>query len=257
MIPVFHQYDKISDNLLFFGGNVYLKMIVDLSNKNSLGAKVPSLNEYKVPSDKYTNTEYIISAKRKFKYYLVIEYPNPEPDSGIKTKSIPIYTYSILGLLDKMKEFDKTIEKAFAYKKDKLILLSDNVCSVQSYPSYNNVIEFTHDIYYRGIDHDIPDIGVKMILNNEYDIVFPANTTWKSFLYLIKTSDLYGWASSLVSGYMSNMTGQNVIDISSGEVSSYDRHKPSEVDKEVKTNTSIKRTKPITEKEKKRSFFDD
>ena len=257
MIPVFHQYDKITDNLLFFGGNVYLKMVVDLGNKNSLGGKVPPLSEYKIPSDKYNNTDYIISAKRKFKYYLSLDYPNPAESSDIKTKSVPIYTYSILGLLDKMKEFDKHVEKAFAYKRNKLVLLSDSIVSVSSYPSYTNVIEFVPDIYYRGIDHDIPDLGVKMILNNEYSVTFPLNTVWKSFLYLIQTSDLYGWGSSLVSGYMSRITGTNIVDIQNGTTSSFDKYKPSGVDEDVKTDTKVKRTKPITEKDKKRSFFDD
>ena len=255
MIDVFLEYNKITDNLSYFGNGVYLKMIVDLDNKNSTGGKVPAIAEYRIPSNKYNNTDFIITAKRKFKYYLAIEYPNPYEDSEIKVKSIPIYTYSIYGLLEKMKEFDKEINKAFAIKKNKLVLLSDSITSVKSYPSYDNIIEFTQDIYYRGVDKDIPDLGVKMILNNEYEITFPAKTVWKSFLYLIDKSDLYGWASTMVSGYSARITGSNIVELD--VTPNTDIHKPKDANNDIKSDTKIKKTKPISDSEKKRSFFDD
>lgn len=253
------EYDKLSDNLLNFGGSVSLKLIVSLSGKTQDGHKKNPIEQYRYPSNKYVDTSHLISLKRNFNPYLVIEYPNPNEYDQIKTKQIMIGMYSIMGLLDIMKDFDKKIEQAFAYKKKKLYLLSDCITPVKSYPSNGNCIEFVQDIFYTGPNKEEENIGVKMILNGEYSIVMNAFTTWKSFLYLIHTSDLYGWGSNLVSGLTAKAIG-DIIDLEPSVDDSI-QNMYNRKDEQLRSSTDtigqkISKSKPLNKGETKKSFFD-
>lgn len=244
---IYLEYERISDVLLYFGSNTYLRLIVEPGYKDKNGNKLPLSTEYRYPSNKYNNVSHSITVKRRFKSYLVIEYPGEDLNNIIVLRE-----YNIMGLLNKMQEFDKNIEKAFAYnKKNKLILLSDSITKVTSFPNEKSQIDFEQDIYYSGPDKDIPKIGVSMTLNNEYRLTFPAFTTWKSFLYLITKCDLYGWGSSLISNYFSGLIGKNVMDIETGFTKHY-------IPKEDNVNggAKIKKQKPLNKEDELKNFFD-
>lgn len=255
------EYDKMSDTLLNFGNSAYLKLIVSLSSKTQDGQKRNPIEQYRYPSNKYVNTSHLISLKRNFNPYLVIEYPNVDANeySSIKTKQIMIGMYSIMGLLDIMIDFDKKIEQAFGYKKNKLYLLNDCITPVKSYPSSGNVIEFVQDIFYSGPNKDVPNLGVKMTLNNEYTIVMNAFTTWKSFLYLIHTSDLYGWGSNLVAGLTAKAIG-DIIDLDPSVDDTiqnmYNRNDNVSSGSNRTIGEKISKSKPLNKGETNKSFFD-
>lgn len=253
---VFFNYERLSDVLLQFGSGVTLKLIVELGNKDKNGNKISPIEEYEYPSNKYLNVSKLISMKRKFKSYLVIEYPSQD-NTTIGNKFVYIRDYSIMGLLSKMKEFDNNIEKGFAYKRNKLILLSDSITPVISYPTDNSRIEFIQDIYYTGPDKDIPKLGVQIGLNEEYYFTIPALTIWKSFLYYIDKCDLYEWGSVLLSSYTNRVIGNNINSI--GE-NNYRPNRnitenPDDISDEL--GAGISHSKPLNKNESIKGFFDD
>ena len=253
---VFFNYERLSDTILQFGNGVTLKLIVELGNKDKNGNKIPSIEEYEYPSNKYINTSSLISMKRKFKAYLSMEYP-AQDGSTIGNKFLYIRDYSVMGLLSKMKEFDSKIEKGFAYKRNKLILLSDSLTPVISYPTDNSKIEFVQDIFYAGPDKDIPKLGVRIGLNDEYYFTIPALTIWKSFLYYIDKCDLYEWGSVLLSSYTTHVMGKNINSI--GDTN----YRPNRNISENPDNVSdeygagISHSKPLNKNESIKGFFDD
>ena len=252
---VFFNYERMSDTLLQFGSGVTLKLIVELGNKDKNGNKISPIEEYEYPSNKYLNTSRLISMKRKFRAYLAIDYPSQD-NSTIGNKLLYIRDYSVMGLLSKMKEFDSNIEKGFALKKNKLILLSDSITPVVSYPTDNSKIEFVQDIYFAGPDKDIPKLGVRIGLNEEYYFTIPALTVWKSFLYYIDKCDLYEWGSILLSSYTTRVIGNKVSSVDG--IGNFNRNiseNPDNISDDL--GAGINRSKPLNKKDSIKGFFDD
>lgn len=66
------DYDKLSDDVLYLGSNLFLRMNVSLSNKGDQDQRYHFHKEYRYDS-KYTSSGKLLSIKRSFSYYLSLD----------------------------------------------------------------------------------------------------------------------------------------------------------------------------------------
>lgn len=245
----FHDYETISDTLLQLGQGAVLKMTVQLVSKSKDNERVPMSQEYLYRSNKYVNKDKVVSVKRKFFPYLSIEYKDDTEIMG--KKSIQITHYDILGFQAKIIEVDALLENSYAIKRgkqsNKIIVPADKNFEVESRPS-DSVVTFGPTVIVDENGGTSP--GVRLGLNHRLFINMPIRT-WKAFTYYIKTADLYGWASSIVSGYTNDTIGTGINDM---QRISKD---PTFNEEPLEDSFGFKRTKPVNKEEKRKNFFDD
>ena len=259
-LDLLSEYESIKSPLMNLNRDIVLKMIVDLGSKDQNGNKKRAYEEFRYKSNKYNNYEYLISGIMKFNSYLVIEYPNQDTTSNIKIKNIQIRDFAIDGLLKNMIDFDNKIMEAFRIgKNNELRLLSDKVIKIKSYPMSNSCIEFSQDIFE---DNNGKDIGVRIGLNEEYWFTIRMSTTWKRFIYLLRTCDLYGWGLNMIQIYLSNLAGTAISELGTGTYNSASRYvqyweeDPDDIINRA-DSVNIKRSKKVNNEERKKSFFDE
>lgn len=255
MKPAIHfKYEKLTDHLMSMDRyNVNLKFVVDLGGKDKNGEKKEFASQYKYPSNKYNDTDHLLTMKRNFKSYLSLEYPSKDP-TRFGTGSIMIGPSSIRGFRKRIEKFQDILSHSFK-KYDGKIELKTNT-SIISQPDPYHTIEFSPDIYYKDETDEGGEYGIRMIINDgEYDFVIPYNTSWQEFLYYIYEVDFYGWASIMVNNLTTNMIGKLIDDVGDYSYkSNYTQETPDKVSD--KKNANITRSKPLSNNDKKKSFFD-
>lgn len=243
----FDDYELISDLLVPLGKNASLRMCVRVGNANKNNEKVPMEAEYMYRTNKYVNKDKVITVKRKFFPYMAIEYKDKELSNSEK-ETIKITHYDILGFRKKINEVDELVDKVFIYdsKKGSVRMVRENKFRIVSMPS-GNKLEFTPFITKH--PNGSADLGVLMVINDK-SLVEIYLKTWKAFVYYVQTTDLYGWAAAVVSGFTNARIGNNVQDLStiSRDPTVYD---------EFNEEVGFKNTKPLSKEEKRKSFFDD
>lgn len=255
------EYESIKSPIMILNNKTSLKLIVDVGSKDKNGNKKRAYEEFRYKSNKYDNYDYLISGNIKFNSYLAIEYPNVDQTSNIQTKNIQIRDFAIDGLLKNMYDFDNHILEAYKVGKNgELKLLSDKVIKVKSYPMSNSVIEFSQDILED--DNGNKDVGVRIGLNNEYWFTIRMSTTWKKFIYFMRTCDLFGWGLSALQVYLTGLPGTAISELGNGtynSASKYVQYWQEDPDDIVNRPDAVgvKRNKIVTREEKKRSFFDE
>lgn len=251
------QYERLIDTVIDFYNGVSLKLVVDLGFKDKDNNKKRVYEEFKYNSNKYRNESSLITAKRNFNYYLRIDYPSRESEYNVKSVMIPVY--AILGLRDKVKEFDSILFDPYYLKSDNsLQIFSDKIVTVTSRPMRNYSIEFSHSLY-EGKDKNDLDYGVNIGLNEEYYFTIRSITKWKEFVYIIQTCDLYLWASQLISPYITQLVGNALSDTSYSSNKRYNIETSYEPEDYMSDNNSVNiiKNKPLDRNSKIKSFFDD
>ena len=181
---VLFQYERLIDTVIDFYNGVTLKLVVDLGFKDKDNNKKRIYEEFRYNSNKYKNESSLITAKRNFTYYLRIDYPS-NSSLGYKLENLIIPTYAILGLRDKIKEFDSILFDPYIIRKDNsLDIIQNKIVTIESHPMRNNKIEFSHSLY-EGKDKDDLDYGVNIGLNDTYYFTIRSTTKWKEFVYII------------------------------------------------------------------------
>lgn len=256
---ILFQYERLIDTIIDFYNGVTLKLVVDLGFKDKDNNKKRIYEEFRYNSSKYKNESSLITAKRNFTYYLRIDYPS-NSSLGYKLENIIIPVYAILGLRDKVKEFDNILFDPYYLKSDNTLQIASNkIITVISRPMKNSTIEFSHSLY-EGKDKDDLDYGVNIGLNKEFYFTIRSITKWKEFVYIIQTCDLYLWASQLIAPYITQLVGNSISD--TGNYSSNKRYiieTTYEPEDYMYDNDSSKiiKTKPLDQESKIKSFFDD
>lgn len=252
---VLFEYERISDHIMDIGYGAVLKMVVDLGFKDSSNHKRRSYEEYRYRNpSKYNNTDYLISASRKAEYYLKIEYPRSIETNGNRKGAVIIRPYSVLGFVDILKEFDDVVFNPYKDTKDGNIhLIEKEIKTVRSSPTSGSLIEFSHGQYI-GKDGKL-DYGVHIGINEEFYITVRTTTVWKQLYYHMTKCDLYLWGSTLLAPYTTKLIGGAVSELGGG----YNSTRRYEVTYEPDPEDAVRinEMKPITKKDKVKSFFDD
>lgn len=247
----------------YIAPGVSLKVIVDLGIKDQNGNKKRFYEEIRYPSNKYKNTEFLISSNFRINCYLAIEYPNPEYREGLnmmKTHILFIRAYALDDIAEKMKEFNKNFTKAFGVKNRKLYLKSDLVKEITVYPSMNSSMSFKPDLYESPFSNQT-EMGVRLTINDEFSAIISAETTWPELVYKITRCDLMMLGFQMIQSYLSMLPGMAISEINSGQYTSTSRYAPfynEDPDDIINRPDAVKvsnssRFKSINEK--KKSFF--
>lgn len=252
------EYERISDSLINFGHKCELKLVLDLGKSDKNNNKLRPFQEYRYKSGKYNNCGELVTATRNYSCYACIEYTTDDSRNG----KVFIPPFSILGLRDKMTEFDRKMPEVYRYdeKKEEYKLVTSLIenHSMYSSPTKHTSIECIPDAI-QDQNGKYTDMGVKLVLNGEKEVIINYTTLWKSLLLFIMTCDLYGYGISMMNWYCQQLQGNALNEIGNGNYNgnrSYSRGygaDPNDIAESKSIN--FNRSKPVTKEEKRNDFF--
>lgn len=263
-LDLLFKMDAIKAYLMpYIAPGVNLKIVTDLGYKDQNGNKRRFYEETLYKSSKYKNTDELITATYRVNSYLALEYPNPQYEQGsnmMKNKVLFIRAFAIDDMIYAMKEANALIPKCFKIKDGNAYIFSDKVKTITTYPSSTSVISFTPDICINK-SKDIQEMGMRVTINDEFSMILSAETTWPEFLYRIVRCDLTMLSFQMIQSYMAMLPGMAVSRLGDGSYSSTKRYTPywdDDPDDIVNQPDSVKvYGRPVTQDEKKKSFFSD
>lgn len=231
---------------------VFLKIKVQL---NSLSSSNDSkmfdngIKLYKYGTNKYDDVNYMLTEQISFTPYFVIEYPS-ETD-GFGKEFVYLKPANVLDAYGILNNFIKNIMDHYKYDNNRgwvvvdesnVSVMIDSRQSIRCYPD-------TTTIKVNGSDSVIPTI--RTVLNDNYICNISINN-FKTLLYCLRQTDLYGIGATLLSTWRDRII-KSIEPITFGSRVYNTQSIP-----DKKNTVSFKsKSVPITEEEKKRSFFDD
>ena len=238
----FLDYDKISDDLIWFDKEIVLRFNVRLAFKGSDGKRKHQLKEYRYESNKYLDKNKVLTVRRHFDFYLTIDVKY-EFDT-----SIMIQPKDMLNVRARLKMASRWFSDGVfgKDKKGKLhVIGSPNPIDITNLCGKYIRLEPTIITYDNGDQIE----GVRIILNGERQVDISVEKFMEMF-YLIGSMDMYNCAIGLVN-YISPELGQNVCDINDDRNTENDYS-----DEENVKDATIKPYVNRATKVKKKSFFD-
>lgn len=236
----FLDYEKISDDLIYFRNNIVLRFNVSLANKNKDGLRESFHKEYKY-SSKYSNKDKVITLRRSFDYFLSLDIKdNYENNIIIKEKDIMIMRV-------RFNEIMQWFNSLFTVKNNTLIISGKYYPIKISGLGYGKCLSFEPCIVsYK--DGTVKE-GIKMILDNTIETEFDIDV-FMQFFYIISSINMYQSASTMLA-YMEPDFGKNIITFED----SY-RTNPNLYDNDDIPDGEIKKEKPLSSSIKEKSFFE-
>jgi len=233
-LELLFELDNIKSCLMYIAPKVNLKAVTDLSYKDPDGKKRRFYEEIRYRSNKYKNTNYLISASYHLNTYLMIDYPNPKytPDNGeLKTSIITLRGYILDELTTKMKLFnDRILNHCFGQKNNEFIIYSDKARSLtvtinQYGEKKNDTITFVPDIFYFGSEKKDQLPGVTLIFNDEYQCTIDVDSTWLELIYRLNHCDLNTLGFQMIQPFIGLLPGNAISDIG-GNYNTTSRYAP-------------------------------
>lgn len=193
------EYEKLSDDLYYMGDYV-LKFCVDLARKDKDNKRVHFHKEFRYDTNKYINCNKLVTLKRSFDFYLVLErYRN---NDSYEKHYIQIRVQNMIYLKIALEEaqdwfFDNRYRNLFAYDKDrKLIMMSDLVdkVSIKLPMDRYMILEPIVFVNYEGQE----ERGVRMTLGDGDKYIDMSIEKFLGFKYLIENLNMYESAQILI-----------------------------------------------------------
>ena len=236
----FRDYDRISDDIMYFGSGVQLRFVVNLSKKGQDGKRYHFLNTYRYNS-KYDDYGKVLTVRRHFDYYLSIDVKDNF------NASIMITNRDILNVRMRLKQvyswFTNQVFKIDKRKKLHVVGSPGQVrikCTGDKYLIFEPVV-----ITY---DNNQQREGVRMILSDSIYVDYNVDT-FMEFMYLIGSINMYECASIMVGYIQPNLN--EVIDIDNKINIDRDMIEEENCDANIKTNHIVKDNSV-----RNKSFFD-
>lgn len=208
MKPIqFIQYDKLSDDVLFLGSNLYLRMNVSLSGKNSEKNERYHFHKEYSYNSRYSESG-LLSIKRSFNYYLSFEFL-----SGPDKVTTIIRTQDMILLREKLQDVYKFfIDDTFATKGTKLVIKRKRQSVVLDGLCDNGYLQFDPvAIIYESTGNQTP--GVRITLNNPNAFADIDVDHFFSLLYTINGFDMYTAAQNLINYLGRPSFGMNLYEV--------------------------------------------
>lgn len=211
-------YSKIQDNLMFLGHNAILKMNVLLYKTNRRGVNNTDRSYF------YSETQYLDmngnlarGIKRNYNAFLTLENLKPGGD-GIK-QSIVIHANDLelmrMMLIPKLEHYIFMSENIFEYRDNKLYI-NDNVVKPIQIDVGNGAIWFKPAIH---VNYDGSAMrAVNMYINSIKNVNTLTFKELFSFIYVIRSFDLFNYASNMLAYLGRAPMGMNMYDCTSEQV---------------------------------------
>jgi hypothetical protein len=236
----FLDYDKVSDILMYFGSDTYLKFNVSLARKSkATNKRFHYLKEFRYDSG-YQGYGEVVMLRRQFDFYLEIDVV------GDFNSSIMIRAKDIMNLRVRLKMVAKWFsDGVFKMNRQKKLFITGNPEPVIVTNLTGKYIKFEPAIYeYKNGDKRE---GVRMTLNDSKFVDYTVDT-FMEFAYLINSINMYEAALSIVN-YIPTEFGNDIIDVKSDEPND------SAYIEEEQCDANIKKSVTLSNKLNK-SFFD-
>lgn len=243
------NYDKISDDLCILGFNAILRFNVVLSKPTAEGKRYHYHQEYEYNSNKYIDTNKLITLRRQFDFYMTIENIK-QNDFGVK-ESIMIRIQDILYVREQLhntvKWFrDRQYANLFAMKDNKHIMLG----SVE--PIYIEALAANKYLKLEPIIISINDttaIGVRMYLSAPDNFVDITLDRFMGFIYLIDSINMYESAQLLLNYLQRPELGTNLHSFDN-------KNRMPDIDENAGYVEMKDKKREIGNNKKQKSFFD-
>lgn len=186
----FIDYEKISDDLMYFNQSTYLRFTVSLANRDINGCRKSFHREYGYKS-KYVDKNEVLTIRRHFDFFMTIEQKNQFNNSiMVKMKDMMI-------LKSTLKNVSKWFYDGTFKMKDGEIHIIKKHTKIYI-PNFNGgkYIAFLPSV--TSYDNGDQVEGIRMFLND--DMVYADMTidTFMEFYYLIDNMDMYQCAIGLI-----------------------------------------------------------
>ena len=247
----------------YMAPGVSMKIVTDLGGKDQNGNKKRFYEETIYKSSKYRNVDELVTANFRVNSYLALEYPNPQYREGsnlMRSKVLFIRAYAMDDVVAKMREFNDEYARCYGMKDGKLYVFADRAKSVTVYPSATSSLTFSTDVY-ENKSANTQEMGVRLVINEEFSTVISAETTWPELLYRMSKCDLTMLSLQMIQSYMAILPGMAVSRFGENDYSSTSRYAPYwEAPDDIANrpeSVQVNRTKPTTKDGIKKSFFSD
>lgn len=239
---MFDDYDKISDDIIYLGSKLYLRMNVSLSNKYEKDGsfyRQPFHKEFKYDS-KYSQNK-LITVRRSFDYFLTFD----KVDTKI---SISIRVQDMILLRTKLEQVSSWFnDDTFAIKNNQMIVYKSKQPIIIDQLLFDKFIQFDPIvIIWEQTGQQQP--GVRITIGDQNISDFSDITIDKFFglLYIIQTINMYQSAQILINYLQRPDFGTNL----------YEFEENSFLQESKEKDMSGVNNRQIGQNTKKRSFFD-
>lgn len=247
--PIQKMYEKITDDVYDIGFNVKLRFNVALAKKQSDGTRYHYHQEYKYSTNKYIDTNSVITMRRSFDFYLSIE--NLKEIDNIPKEFIMIRVQDIINVQNQFRNaanwFNGDIyPNLFAYENNKLRMLGKpNDIVIRNLALDKFIILQPIIIRY---DENNETTGVRMYLNSYSNFVDINIDRFMGLVYLLNTINMYQSAQLLVNYLQRPPLGEGLHEYSSF------RDIPEQIEEGTIETKAKGRT--INNRNKQKSFFE-
>lgn len=231
------DYDKISDDVLYLGDKLYLRMNVSLSSKKEPDMRYHFHQEYEYPSP-YGRNGYLKSIKRSFQYFLSLDRKD------ISGGAIMIRSQDMFLLKEKLTQVSEWFnDGTFGTKKKNLIIKTKREPIIlpglanQKYLQFDPIV-----IVYEGTGEQTP--GVRITLGDSSIFADICVDKLFSLKYTIDTFNMYLSAQLLINYLRRPEFGTGLYVLENNEFM-----------EEHNTGAIVKNNRGIPDKRPK-SFFD-
>ena len=225
----FRDYDKISDDLMYFGSGINLKFNVTLARKGNDGRRHHFLNVYRYDS-KYDDYGKVLTVRRHFDYYLSIDVKD---NFGA---SIMITNRDILNVRMRLKQvYSWFTNQVFKIDKRKKLHVVGSPGQVRIKCTGDKYLIFEPAVI--TYDNNQQREGVRMILSDSIYVDYNVDT-FMEFMYLIGSINMYECASIMVGYIQPNLN--EVVDIDNKINIDRDMIEEENCDANIKTNHIVK-----------------
>lgn len=242
------NYEKISDDLFFFGNGIVLRFNLDLGKKDQDGFKIPFHKEYNYNTNKYPNVKSLTTLRRSFDFYLTLE--NIKYVDGVK-EYVQLRIQDMIYLRDTLNLvyswfMDIKYKGLFKPVNGKLEL-------IQGYDLGINILDgLVMDKYIKfepviTVYNQREEQGVRIYLNSDSNFVDISFERFLGFKYLIDSINLYESAQIMLNYIPQIPYGTNAITFE-------DDYTTDGQDGGVVSN-NVNRKVPCTVNKQSKSFF--
>ena len=204
----FFDYEKLSDDLLFLGNNVVLRLNVSLAkvnNKNNERERVSAHKEFLYPSSKYVDADRLITLRRSFGFYLTLE------KLDIKDATVMIRVQDILLLRAKVNEALMWFDNGtFGIKNKNLYIIRKPVPIIVSGFPESKSIKF-EPIVIQWDETQLQQQGIRMTFGFEDAYVDIPIDKFYGFVYVLNSINMFESAQLLLNYLGRPEYGSNMV----------------------------------------------
>lgn len=248
--PIQKMYEKITDDVYDIGFNVKLRFNVALAKKQADGTRYHYHQEYKYSTNKYIDTNSVITMRRSFDFYLSIE--NLKEIDNIPKEFIMIRVQDIMNVQMQFRNATNWFNgdmfpNLFAYDENKKLRMLGKPKDIIIRNLALDKFIILQPVIIR-YDDTNETMGVRMYLNSYSNFVDINIDRFMGLVYLLNTINMYQSAQLLVNYLQRPDLGEGLHQYNSfNDI-------PEQIE-DGKVETNIK-GRTVTSKSAQKSFFD-